>query len=678
MPFFKLVSTLRQSKAIGCLIVCGFVLTTTSLLRAQTFDASTLRQPTNLGMHWLIKAGDDPAYSRTDFDDSKWTDYDPNTTIKALFPNGRPEVVWYRLHLKVSPGQTGLSLAEWNLASAFEIYVNGERFMQTGQVAPYARWTYEARLLRRIPDVDLATGSLVIALRVHFSRVEWISFFPGLYPYNLTLGQESVLREKRWLTVVGGNALAWFNQLVGLGLGIVALALFAAERNQREYLWIFLQFLVSALGAPLTVYRLFANVPAQWEYARGALQAAGLILLVLIFIAFLRIRFDLRTKAILGIFVVATLISTIQSAHGVLAPWVTVLAGLPGEFILAGFLPTLLITHMRRGNREAGILLVPLILNALGVYLSLVIYVMSQIPSLAGQSVALSSFLFHHTVGPFTLDVGTISASLYILSLAIIIVLRSTRMSRQQAVHESEMAAAREVQQIILPDAKEQVPGFSIESAYEPAQQVGGDFFQILPAPEGSLLVVIGDVAGKGLPAAMLVSVLVGALRGVAEYTAEPEELLANLNQRLVGRVRGGFSTALAVRIFPDGLVMLANAGHLAPYLDGREVEVPGALPLGASAGTRYETIRLQLPRGSRMTFYSDGIVEAQNAEGELFGFERGRTLSTEPVAAIVEAAKQFGQEDDITVIAITRDADGVRDAAPVKQVAMELPALAS
>jgi serine phosphatase RsbU (regulator of sigma subunit) len=337
----------------------------------------------------------------------------------------------------------------------------------------------------------------------------------------------------------------------------------------------------------------------------------------------------------------------------------------------------LLNKHFRRGNREAGILLVPVILNALGIYAQLVVYIMSQIPSLAAKTFVVAEFFFQHTLGRFTVGVGTLSGGLYILSLAIIIVLRSTRMSRLQAVHESEMAAAREVQQIILPDAKQEVPGFSIESAYEPAQQVGGDFFQILPAPEGSLLLVIGDVAGKGLPAAMLVSVLVGAIRGVAEYTAEPEELLANLNQRLVGRVSGGFSTALAARIFPDGLVVLANAGHLAPYLDGHEVEVPGALPLGASAGTRYETIRLQLPRGSRMTFYSDGIVEAQNAEGELFGFERGRALSTEPVAAIVEAAKRFGQEDDITVIAITRDAEAAHEAAPAKQVAMGLPALA-
>jgi hypothetical protein len=460
-------------------------------------------------------------------------------------------------------------------------------------------------------------------------------------------------------------------------LGIVALALFAAERNQRESLWVFLQTLAGVLGLPLNIYRLFHNVSAGWQYVSGGLQISGLVLLVLIFVAFLRIRLEMRVRVVLGIYVVVNLISIIQAAHGEQAAWVSFVAALPGAFILAGFLPEMLIKHLRRGNREAGILLVPVILNALGIYAQLVVYIMSQIPSLAAKEVVVARFFFQHMVGRFTLDVGSISGSLYILSLAIIIVLRATRMSRQQAMLESEMAAAREVQQIILPETTERIPGFSIESAYVPAQQVGGDFFQILPAPEGSLLLVIGDVAGKGLPAAMLVSVLVGAIRGVAEYTSEPAELLANLNQRLVGRVSGGFSTALAARIFPDGSVVIANAGHLAPYLDGNEVEVPGALPLGASAGTRYETIRMQLPRGSRMTFYSDGIVEAQNAEGELFGFDRGRALSMEPVAAIVEAAKRYGQEDDITVIAITRDAEAVRDAMPAKQVAMGLPALA-
>jgi serine phosphatase RsbU (regulator of sigma subunit) len=256
------------------------------------------------------------------------------------------------------------------------------------------------------------------------------------------------------------------------------------------------------------------------------------------------------------------------------------------------------------------------------------------------------------------LDAGRVVGCLFVLSLAVIIVLRSTRIAHQQARMEAELAAAREVQHILLPERVEAVPGFDLESAYEPAREIGGDFYQILPAPAGSLLVIIGDVEGKGLPAAMLVSILIGAVRALAEYTMDPAELLANLNQRLVGRAGGNLATALAARISPNGAVELANAGHLAPYLDGRELEIAGALPLGAKAGTQYETAHFQLGRGSRLAFFSDGVVEARNGHGELFGFERCRKLSAEPVARIVETAKSFGQHDDITAIAVTRRAD--------------------
>jgi serine/threonine protein phosphatase PrpC len=232
-------------------------------------------------------------------------------------------------------------------------------------------------------------------------------------------------------------------------------------------------------------------------------------------------------------------------------------------------------------------------------------------------------------------------------------------MSRQQALLEGELAAAREVQQVIVPEQVEAVPGFNVDSVYQPAQQVGGDFFQVLPAGEGGLLVVVGDVAGKGLPAAMLVSVLVGAIRGVAAYTKDPAELLASLNERLMGRTQGGFSTALVARITADGSVTIANAGHLSPYLDGREIELHGALPLGVVKSAAYQVTHFHLPQGSRLTFYSDGVIEAQNEKGELFGFERGRAISTQPAAAIVEAATQFGQEDDITVVTIERLAAG-------------------
>ena len=627
--------------------------------QAQTFDATNLRQPTDLASTWLIHAGDDPAYARTDFDDSHWTRFDSSTTIKPLFPSTgvRPEVIWYRLHVKAAPGQTGLALAEENLSSAFEVYVNGERLMKVGSVAPFVAHTFFAFLLEPIPDRQLSTGSLVIALRVHLSRWDWDDRFPGFYAPNLTLGQEHALWEHIWLLVIGRNVPAGTLTLLGLGLGIVALALFSSQRAQLEYLWIFLQFFLSACVLPLSMYESFHTIPANWDLLRQPLEIASTFFTVLMYFAFLRLRFGWWIRSACAVAAAGIALSAISTAHGSLPRLAGSLATIPLVFLLAGVVPVLLIVHLRRGNREAGILLIPVILQSLNYYALVVYLFMVQVPAFEETANRMATAIFNIQAGPFFLSTFLFSNILYMISLSIIMVLRSTRISRQQAVLEGEVAAAREVQQIILPEQIEPIPGFTVDSAYRPAQQVGGDFFQILPAGEGGLLLVVGDVAGKGLPAAMLVSVLVGAIRGVAEYTSDPGELLANLNERLIGRTGGGFSTALVAHIASNGAATIANAGHLSPYLDGREVELPGALPLGVEPGATYQASRFHMPAGSRLTFYSDGVVEAQNQKGELFGFDRGRELSTQPAAAIVEAARQFGQSDDITVVAIQRAA---------------------
>ena len=251
-------------------------------------------------------------------------------------------------------------------------------------------------------------------------------------------------------------------------------------------------------------------------------------------------------------------------------------------------------------------------------------------------------------------------------------------MSRRQAQIETELEAAQQVQQVLVPERPCMLSGFKIDSVYQPAQQVGGDFFQVLSRDDGGLLLVAGDVAGKGLPAAMLVSVLVGAIRGIADYTSAPAEILGNLNERLLGRGGGGFSTAVAAHISANGSVAIANAGHLPPYLDGEEIDLPGALPLGMVAGAEYETSYFNLPEGCRLTFFSDGVVEAQNQKGELFGFERSRALAMQPASVIADSARRFGQQDDITVVIVHRDSAAVEAdlaCAPELQNPMEISA---
>ena len=143
----------------------------------------------------------------------------------------------------------------------------------------------------------------------------------------------------------------------------------------------------------------------------------------------------------------------------------------------------------------------------------------------------------------------------------------SAESQRQQNRLEQEIRNARAVQQVLIPEAIPAVPGFKVESVYKPAEEVGGDFFQIMPLRGGGVLTVIGDVSGKGIPAAMTVSLLVGTVRTLAHYTQSPAEILAAMNQRMIARSHdGGFTTCLILRADTDGKITAANAGHLAPY----------------------------------------------------------------------------------------------------------------
>jgi serine phosphatase RsbU (regulator of sigma subunit) len=181
---------------------------------------------------------------------------------------------------------------------------------------------------------------------------------------------------------------------------------------------------------------------------------------------------------------------------------------------------------------------------------------------------------------------------------------------------------------------------------------VGGDFFQVLPDPrDGSTLIVVGDVAGKGLQAGMLAALIVGSIRTAFKFASDPGSILALLNERLQGR---GLVTCLAMRIDRNGSIELANAGHLPPYINGRELALEGAFPLGALPAVSFPSQRFQLSAGESLLLVSDGVMEARNASGELFGFERTREISTQSAEAIAQAAQNFGQEDDITVLTLT------------------------
>jgi hypothetical protein len=281
----------------------------------------------------------------------------------------------------------------------------------------------------------------------------------------------------------------------------------------------------------------------------------------------------------------------------------------------------------------------------------------------------------HWTVGPrmrvplFTLlgnsfGVQILLRTLLFLSIVYAVVRYSIANQRRQANLEREFQNARELQQILVPETLPAIPGFTLTSAYRPAQEVGGDFFQIIPlegAQQGSTLIVLGDVSGKGLQAAMTVSLIVGAVRTLAKFAPQPAQLLAEINQRLHGRLQGGFATCIAVLLNPDGSCILSSAGHPAPFLNQRELDLPGALPLGLDSAASYQQVPLHLHEGDHFSLYTDGLLEARNPSGELYGFERLQVLfgSRPSASQASQEALAFGQEDDVTVLTLTRVAVG-------------------
>jgi serine phosphatase RsbU (regulator of sigma subunit) len=228
------------------------------------------------------------------------------------------------------------------------------------------------------------------------------------------------------------------------------------------------------------------------------------------------------------------------------------------------------------------------------------------------------------------------------------------RNALERAALTAELEAARTVQKVLIPDEVPSIPGYAAETVYLPASQVGGDFFQIVATQHGGALIVIGDVSGKGMPAAMTVSLLVGTVRTLAHYTQNPGEILAAMNQRMLARSQGGFTTCLVLRTDADGTLTAANAGHLMPYIDGVELAVESGLPLGLAAHSTYPEIQFRMLPGQQLTLLTDGVVEARKPAGELFGFERTAAISTKSAQEIAHSAQHFGQEDDITVLTLT------------------------
>ena len=175
---------------------------------------------------------------------------------------------------------------------------------------------------------------------------------------------------------------------------------------------------------------------------------------------------------------------------------------------------------------------------------------------------------------------------------------------------EREIQSAREIQQVLVPEALPAVEGYAVTSAYQPALEVGGDFFQIIPNADGSTIVALGDVSGKGLKAGMNVAMIVGVLRAEAGNT-NPAEILGALNRCLAGRMAGGFATGMVFRIDQDGAGHLCQRGPSAALPEWSRIPAGCFLAPGTHCLLRLHRGRAAVEPGDQLSVYTDGLLEA-------------------------------------------------------------------
>ncbi|MGC2298981.1 MAG: SpoIIE family protein phosphatase [Acidobacteriaceae bacterium] len=624
-------------------------------------DATQWRSGTvDLSRGWLEHDGDNTAWAQPGVDDSGWQKVRLDDLGAATLGTR-----WYRLHVQLAPNHPHLHILIAGGEGTYEMYVNGDLVEGTA-LRPFG----VTRPTERVYSIHDEDTELTIALRTS-PNPTYTSWFLPLF-LTASLGSPGSIDNERRAMESDRLYAALPSIAVNLVLilaGLTAVALYRSQRKHAEYLWLGMYLFLLGTANLLLYCSTTGLISLSWN----SLLADPLIYVFTI----MQIQFTfsfagqrvtrawrvyewaLLTPIILGMLVAA---GRFPSTRYILVEAIAILP-------VALLLPALLFVWYRRGNREAGWLILPSLLPA----------ATAAIFDVGSASIftkwGKADFLTYPImVGPIPLQLSDLGDLLFVLAIGVVMFLRFTRVSREQARAAAELDAARVIQRKLVPETLPEIEGYEVEAAYFPAEEVGGDFYQVLDTKGGAKLVVVGDVSGKGLKAAMTGTLAMGALRALATEGLGPAALLMRLNRQLAETSDEGFVTCVCARVSPQGDVTLANAGHLPPYRNGEELLLEPDLPLGIAPDEKYAEHTIRLEPGDRLTLLSDGVVEARDARGALFGFERTRAISAEPADAIAEAALKYGQADDITVLTLLRvQSVGTRSAVEHAEAVVEV-----
>jgi hypothetical protein len=624
---------------------------------------------------WQFALGDNPQYARPDYDDSGWGKiggtYDEWDTWGVQGHPSYTGFAWYRRHIDIqpAPGVTGpYQILIFRVNDAYEVYWNGNLIGSVGKMPPRPSWYYT-----NFPHTFQLEGATkgVLAIRV------WKAPLSIFQPSDLggladppTLGDPDSIglsANKIVSDYINGDLFDYSLVLLRVFIGVLGVVLWYRNRREQLFLWVAV-FTVTPVALEALRELLFVPIPyGIARFINQPLYLLNAVSLWYLLVWLLNLHENkklvkwtnrLAWTAIGAGFIDGT-ISLFWGWWPAATHWMQLANAIVSAiFLVLQLFPFVLVRLGFRNKLDISrtvVAVVSLVLQALHTFAD------GSAFGARFTNITLFQSLIRRPL--FEIPPGIDFPPERLLSLALFgAILFATyryilEAQARRMLLEGEVAGGREIQKVLVPDDIPQIEGYAITGSYTPMLEVGGDFFQVIPIDDGSAIVALGDVSGKGIKAGMNVSMIVGVLRAEAGLTS-PAEMLGSLNRCLAGRMSGGFATGVVFRIDSDGTVTFANAGHLAPFLNGQEFPLEASLPLGLIAYSDYSEIAMQMQPGDQLTLYTDGVLEATNPDTkEMFGFDRmSQLFASRPTAAeAARAAIAFGQDDDVTVLTITR-----------------------
>ena len=591
--------------------------------------------------------GDDPGWASSTLDERDWLPWSERSV------GSRETQIWIRCHADLSPIRDARTpTLQITLYAAYEVYLNGHII---GSVGNLKSGGFTMNIIRDWPFSGVPVSPSIIALHITRRVASEVPVGPApqlqIFAANL-----DILQSRRSAQILKRVAPRIFSTVCFCIIGVLAIVLLPLWFNDRSRLELLL--LSGSCAAVPFIYL---------DY----MAAAALL-----------------SFSVSGYFVMWALPATAANITRVLFPFALARRRVPvvlWMLVILGnafYLPVMIVPLLPAaqalaldGLRSQQMEAIGDVFRFLETLASLAAFLpWSDVPSrmkpLAALTMTWGSVMMVFFAVRFTgthisgipdlqqhwgnaVSNGEAVAILSLMVALLFLLFREQQQtSHERAMLAGEMQAAQQVQRLLSPESLCALDGLRLEIAFLPVGEVGGDFYSCRILPGNRQRILLGDVSGKGAAAAMTAAVLIGAAQ--RRDNDHPAELLDHLNHVFGDMRLAGFATCFCAEISSGGSFIIANAGHLAPYHNGQEVALPSGLPLGISATTEYTEATLPLVHGDRLTFLSDGVVEAQNMQGELFGFERTQAISVRSAQEIASAAQAHGQQDDITVLTLT------------------------